>query len=91
MLPDIIARQHTPGSDLRCQVMHGNNQECARFLREQLDQRFHCTWMPTSVDCAGAGRAYRTRSHRRGLRVSPFLPTSPERDSLRAAPEQTAT
>ncbi len=48
MLPDLIARQHAPGSELRCQVMHGDNEESACRLREQLDQRFRCTWIPTS-------------------------------------------
>jgi len=45
-LVDLIARQHTPGSALRVQVLHSNNPEGADMLREQVDQRFDCTWLP---------------------------------------------
>jgi len=45
-LVDHIAGQHAPGSGLRVQVMHSYNPEGAAMLREQLDQRFDCTWLP---------------------------------------------
>jgi len=43
---DLIAAQHAPGSALRVQVMHAQNPEGAEVLREQIDQRFACSWWP---------------------------------------------
>ena len=45
-LVKIMAEQHAPGSGLRVQVLHSYNPEGAAILREQIDQRFDCTWMP---------------------------------------------
>ena len=45
-LADLIAKQHAPGSALRVQVLHSYNPEGAAMLREQVDQRFNCTWQP---------------------------------------------
>ena len=45
-LVDLMARQHAPGSDLRVQVLHSYNPEGAAMLRELIDQRFDCTWLP---------------------------------------------
>jgi DegV family protein with EDD domain len=45
-LADLIAKQHAPGSALRVQVLHAYNPEGAAMLREQVDQRFDCTWLP---------------------------------------------
>ena len=45
-LVDLMARQHAPGSALRVQVLHSYNPEGAAMLREQVDQRFDCTWLP---------------------------------------------
>ena len=45
-LVDLIAHQHAPGSELRVQVLYSNNPEGAAMLREQVDQRFDCTWLP---------------------------------------------
>lgn len=45
-LVDLIAKQHAPGSALRVQVLHAYNHEGAAMLREQVDQRFDCTWLP---------------------------------------------
>ena len=45
-LVDLIARQHAPGSALRVQVLHSHNPEGAAMLRELVDQRFDCTWLP---------------------------------------------
>jgi DegV family protein with EDD domain len=45
-LVDLIARQHAPGSALRVQVLYSHNPEGAAMLRELIDQRFECTWLP---------------------------------------------
>lgn len=47
-LVDLIAKQHAPGSALRVQVLHSSNPEGAASLREQVDQRFDCTWLTVS-------------------------------------------
>jgi DegV family protein with EDD domain len=48
-LVDVVARQHAPGSALRIQVLHARNPEGAATLRELLDQRFDCTWLPVGT------------------------------------------
>jgi fatty acid-binding protein DegV len=45
-LVDLIAKQHAPGSALRVQVLYSYNPEGAEMLREEVDQRFDCTWLP---------------------------------------------
>jgi len=45
-LVDLITKQHAPGSALRVQVLHAQNEEGAAMLREEVDQRFDCTWLP---------------------------------------------
>ncbi len=45
-LVDLITKQHPPGSALRVQVLHSYNPEGAAMLREQIDRRFDCTWLP---------------------------------------------
>lgn len=45
-LVNLIAEHHAPGSALRVQVLHSHNPEGAAMLREQVDQRFDCTWLP---------------------------------------------
>ena len=45
-LVDLIAKQHAPGSALRVQVLHAYNPKGAAMLREQVDGRFDCTWLP---------------------------------------------
>jgi DegV family protein with EDD domain len=45
-LVKIMVKQHAPGSGMRVQVLHSYNPEGAAILREQIDQRFDCTWMP---------------------------------------------
>ncbi|MGD0854811.1 MAG: DegV family protein [Dehalococcoidia bacterium] len=47
-LVDLIARKNAPGSALRAQVLHALNPEGAGMLRELLDKRFACNWLPTS-------------------------------------------
>jgi fatty acid-binding protein DegV len=46
-LVNLIAKQHAPGSALRVQVLYSNNPQGGEMLREQLGQRFECTWLPT--------------------------------------------
>jgi len=43
---DQMARQHPPGSALRVQVLYANDPEAGAMLREAVDERFHCTWLP---------------------------------------------
>jgi DegV family protein with EDD domain len=45
-LVDLIAKDHLPGSSLRVQVLYSNNPEGAQFLRDQIDERFKCDWLP---------------------------------------------
>lgn len=45
-LVDLMARQHAAGSALRVQVLHSYNPEGAAMLREQIEQRYDCTWLP---------------------------------------------
>ena len=47
-LVDLIAKQHAPGSALRVQVRHAHNAEGAEMLRQEIDQRFDCTWLPVA-------------------------------------------
>lgn len=48
-LVKIMVAQHPPGSGMRVQVLHSYNPEGAAELREQIDQRFNCTWMPDGL------------------------------------------
>jgi fatty acid-binding protein DegV len=45
-LVDLMAAQLEPGSKLKVQVRHAHNPEGAEMLREQIDRRFDCTWLP---------------------------------------------
>jgi len=45
-LVNLMAKQHAPGTALRVQVLYSNNPEGATILREMIDQRFDCTWLP---------------------------------------------
>jgi len=47
-LVNLIAKQHAPGSEMRVQVLYSWNPEGAAMLREQIDQRFDCTWLPAA-------------------------------------------
>ncbi|MBN1935260.1 MAG: DegV family protein [Anaerolineae bacterium] len=46
-LADIIAQDHPDGTPLRVQVAHAKNPEGAEQLREVIDRRFKCQWLPT--------------------------------------------
>jgi DegV family protein with EDD domain len=45
-LVDLIGQQHTPGSELRVQVLYSHNPEGASMLHELIDRQFDCTWLP---------------------------------------------
>ena len=45
-LVDLMAKQHGAGTALRVQVLYSYNPEGGAMLREQVDQRFDCTWLP---------------------------------------------
>jgi DegV family protein with EDD domain len=45
-LANLIAKQYAPGSPLKVQVLYSFNPEGATMLREEVDQRFDCTWLP---------------------------------------------
>ncbi len=45
-LVDLIEKQHAPGSSLRVQVLHSANPEGAMMLRDAVEQRFDCEWLP---------------------------------------------
>ncbi|NBD34644.1 MAG: hypothetical protein GVY30_01440 [Chloroflexi bacterium] len=45
-LVDLIEQRHAPGSALRVQVLHSQNPEGAALLRDLVDERFDCTWLP---------------------------------------------
>ena len=45
-LVDLISKEFKPGSALRVQVMHAFNPEGADMLRELIDKRFDCHWLP---------------------------------------------
>jgi len=45
-LADRIGNLHAPGSALRVQVLHSYNPQGAAMLREFIDQRFDCSWLP---------------------------------------------
>ena len=41
-----IKKKHTPGSDLRVQVLYSHNPDGANYLRDQIDKLFNCNWLP---------------------------------------------
>jgi DegV family protein with EDD domain len=45
-LVELISQQHAAGSALLVQVLHAQNPEGATMLRELVDSRFNCTWLP---------------------------------------------
>ena len=45
---DLMEHHHPPGSRLRTQTVHSADPEGAEMLREMVNQRFDCDWLPTS-------------------------------------------
>jgi DegV family protein with EDD domain len=48
-LVDVIARRHTHGAELLAQVVQADNPEGTALLREQIEQRYECTWLPDCI------------------------------------------
>ena len=48
-LVDLMAERHTEGTAMRVQVLHARNPEGAEMLRELIDRRFACSWLPVGV------------------------------------------
>ena len=46
-LVDLISKDFKPSSALRVQVMHAFNPDGANLLRDLIDKRFDCSWLPT--------------------------------------------
>lgn len=42
----LMGRQYAPGSALRVQVMHSNDPEAGQMLRDELNRRYDCHWLP---------------------------------------------
>ena len=45
-LVDRITKQYPAGSALRTQVLYANNPEFGAMLRDLIDERFDCDWLP---------------------------------------------
>lgn len=48
-LADVVAEDCAPGTPLRIQIMHTMNPEAADMLREIMEARFECHWLPTGI------------------------------------------
>ena len=53
MLPELVSRQHAPGTPLRAQLVHGDNTDGAAMLKEALEAIFPVQWAP-DMDVAPA-------------------------------------
>lgn len=47
-LVDLVEQQHGKGAHLRTQIVHVQNPEGTTLLKNLLDQRFSCNWLPTT-------------------------------------------
>jgi DegV family protein with EDD domain len=45
-LVDVMGRRHAPGTELQVQIVHADNAEGAALLRDRIDQRYPCAWLP---------------------------------------------
>ena len=48
-IPDIVAKQFTPGSPLRVQLLHGQNPGGVEVLRQLMMDKFDCSFDPVAV------------------------------------------
>jgi DegV family protein with EDD domain len=48
-LVDVMMRRHAPGSALRVQIVQADNPEGTAMLREQIEGRYECTWLPEGI------------------------------------------
>ena len=46
---ELVLEKHPPGSLLRLQILHGNNLDGVKFLKQKLEEVFKCNWLPTSL------------------------------------------
>jgi DegV family protein with EDD domain len=46
-LVNLVVGRYAPGTTLRTQIVHAQNQEGANMLKAALDRIFKCEWMPT--------------------------------------------
>lgn len=46
---ELVLEKHPPGSLLRLQILHGNNLDGVKFLKQKLEDVFKCNWLPTSL------------------------------------------
>jgi len=50
-----MSHQYSPDISLRVQVVHGQNLEGAQMLRDLVNKRYKCTWLPTCSVCPVLG------------------------------------
>ena len=48
-LVDLLTRQNPPQTAMRVQVCHSFNPEGAAALRNLIDKKFNCTWLPDKI------------------------------------------
>jgi DegV family protein with EDD domain len=48
-IPEIVAKQFTPGSPIRVQLLHGQNPEGVEKLRQAMREKFDCVFDPVTV------------------------------------------
>ena len=46
---ELVLEKHPPGSRLRLQILHGNNPDGVKLLKDKLEEVFKCNWLPTSL------------------------------------------
>lgn len=44
---DVVAEKYPGNKHLRVQLLHGNNPDGIALLREKMDEKFDCVWLPT--------------------------------------------
>jgi DegV family protein with EDD domain len=48
-IPEIVARQFSPGAPLRVQLLHGQNPEGVELLHQEMSNKFDCAFDPVAV------------------------------------------
>lgn len=52
---ELVLEIHPPGSLLRLQILHGNNLEGVKILKQKLEDVFKCNWLPTGLIAPSLG------------------------------------
>ncbi|NLW49086.1 MAG: DegV family protein [Firmicutes bacterium] len=52
---ELVLEKHPPGSLLRLQILHGNNLDGVKFLKQKLEEVFKCKWLPSSLIAPALG------------------------------------